>query len=223
MMRARPSGYPCLPPNETFPNPVNEDLAEPMPPEIAALRDRAQALWVFAYGSLIWDPEFLFDAAEPGLLRGYHRSFCLYSYDYRGTPARPGLVLGLDRGGSCRGMAFRLPPEAVAEALGRLWRREMSGRRVYAMRLLPVQTRARTRKCLAFTVLRDCPDYAGRLNPDEAARMILGAAGRRGTCRDYFDHSLRHLDELGLLDRPLCRLAKRVAGLAGRQCRHGEF
>ena len=79
---------------------MRDDLTDPMPAEVAALRDGAQPVWIFAYGSLIWDPEFSYAESEPALLRGYHRSFCLYSYDYRGTPAQPGLVLGLDRGGS---------------------------------------------------------------------------------------------------------------------------
>lgn len=197
--------------------PSAEILTEPLPAELAILRDSAQPVWIFAYGSLLWDVEFLHLGAAPALLRGYHRSFCLYSYDYRGTAARPGLVLGLDRGGSCRGMAFRLPPEAV----DRVWLREMSGRRVYRMRLLPVWTRDGTRQALAFTVLRDCPDYAGRLSLDEMAGMILGAAGRRGTCRDYFESTLRRLEQLGLVDRPLRRLAERVTVLAGLHGRDG--
>ncbi|MBO0739288.1 MAG: gamma-glutamylcyclotransferase [Alphaproteobacteria bacterium] len=185
-----------------------------MPAHIAALRDSAQPVWIFAYGSLIWDPEFTCVEAEPALLRGYHRSFCLYSYDYRGTPARPGLVLGLDRGGSCRGMALRLPSQFLAETIDRLWSREMSGRRVYAMRQLPVRMGGMTRTVLAFTVLRNCPDYAGRLAPDKAARLILEAAGRRGTCRDYFENTVRQLEQLGLADGQLRRLAERVAALA---------
>ena len=185
-----------------------------MPAEIAALRDGAQPVWIFAYGSLIWDPEFCYAEAEPALLRGYHRSFCVYSYDYRGTPAQPGLVLGLDRGGSCRGIVFRLPPGTLAEAINRLWLREMSGRPVYNMRLLRVRTRRGIQRTFAFTVLRDRPDYAGRLPLDEAARMILDATGRRGACRDYFDNTLRHLEQLGLADSALRRLAQRVEALA---------
>ena len=185
-----------------------------MPAEIAALREGAQPVWIFAYGSLIWDPEFCYAEAEPALLRGYHRSFCVYSYDYRGTPAQPGLVLGLDRGGSCRGMVFRLPPDSLAEAVDRLWLREMSGRPVYNMRLLRVRTRLGIQRTFAFTVLRDRPDYAGRLPLDEAARMILGATGRRGACRDYFDNTMRHLEQLGLADRALRGLAQRVEALA---------
>jgi cation transport protein ChaC len=201
------------PPNFSA-SPAAEDVADPMPAEIAALRDGAQPVWIFAYGSLIWDPEFCYAEAERALLRGYHRSFCIYSYDYRGTPDRPGLVLGLDRGGSCRGIVFRLPPETLAEAINRLWLREMSGRPVYNMRLLRVRTRRGIQRTFAFTVLRDRPDYAGRLPLDEAARMILDATGRRGACRDYFDNTMRHLEQLGLADRALRGLAQRVEALA---------
>jgi glutathione-specific gamma-glutamylcyclotransferase len=186
------------------------DLAHSMPAEIAALRDGTQPVRIFAYGSLIWETEFSYAVAEPALLRGYHRSFCIYSYDYRGTPARPGLVLGLDRGGSCRGMMFRLAPESAREAIDRVWSREMSGRPVYTMRLLQVRTRRSIERAFTFTVLRDCPDYTGRLSPDEAARLILSAVGRRGPCRDYFANTLRHLEELGLVDGPLRRLAQKV-------------
>src|SRR5215472_891711 len=145
------------------------DPAGAMPQQIAALCGGTQPVWIFAYGSLIWDPEHGYVEAEPALLRGYHRSFCLYSYDYRGTPARPGLTLGLDSGGSCRGIAFRLP----ADALDRVWLREMSGRLVYDARMLRVVTANDTSQALAFTALRSCADYAGRLPFDEAARVIL--------------------------------------------------
>ena len=167
-----------------------------MPAQIAALSKARQPVWVFAYGSLIWDPEFLDAEGEPALLRGYHRSFCIYSRDYRGTFARPGLVLGLDRGGSCRGLAFRLPPTAVRTGRGAL-------------------------EALAFTVLRDSPDYAGRLPLDQAATLILDAVGRRGACRDYFEQTLRHLEQRGLTDRRLRRLAEHIAELAERKHSYG--
>jgi len=184
--------------------------ADPMPAEIAALRDSAQPVWIFAYGSLMWDAEFPRVRSEPALLRGWHRSFCLYSCDYRGTRARPGLTLGLDHGGACRGMVFRLRPEA----LDLLWLREMTAPRVYDMRLLPVRIPGAIRRAFAFTVRRDHPDYAGRLSLDEAARIIATAAGRRGTCRAYLLGTLRHLDELGLVDKPLRQLGARVETLA---------
>src|SRR5207244_4109098 len=112
---------------------------DPMPAAITALRAGSEPVWVFAYGSLMWNPEIAFAEARPGVLHGYHRSFCLYSRDYRGTPERPGLVLGLDRGGSCRGIVYRLGPERVGEALDRIWAREMTGM-VYRMRRVPVWT-----------------------------------------------------------------------------------
>jgi cation transport protein ChaC len=188
--------------------------ADTMPAEIAALRDSAQPVWIFAYGSLMWDPEFPRAQPEPALLRGWHRSFCLYSYDYRGTRAQPGLTLGLDRGGACRGIAFCLRPEARAEALDLLWLREMTAPRVYDMRLLRVRTPVGTRQAFAFTVRRNHPDYGGRLPLDVAARIIATGAGRRGTCRDYLLGARRHLDELGIVDQPLRRLAERVEALA---------
>jgi cation transport protein ChaC len=184
--------------------------ADPMPTEIAALRDSAQPVWIFAYGSLMWDAEFARTGSEPALLRGWHRSFCLYSCDYRGTRARPGLTLGLDRGGACRGVVFCLRPEA----LDLLWLREMTAPRVYDMRLLPVRIPGAIRRAFAFTVRRDHPDYAGRLSLDEAARIIATAAGRRGTCRAYLLGTLRHLDKLGLVDKPLRHLGARVEALA---------
>ena len=188
--------------------------ADPMPPEIAALRNAVVPVWIFAYGSLMWDPDFPRAEAESALLRGYHRSFCLYSYDYRGTRARPGLTLGLDRGGACWGILLRLPPEALAEAVDRLWEREMTAPRVYDLRPLPVRTASGTRKAYALTVRRDHPDYAGRLSLEAAARIIAGAAGQRGACRDYLADTERRLAALGIADAPLQRLVERVAALA---------
>jgi cation transport protein ChaC len=188
--------------------------ADPMPPEIAALGDGAEPVWIFAYGSLMWDPEFPSIAAEPALLRGYHRRFCLYSYDYRGTRTRPGLTLGLDRGGTCRGIVFRLPPEGVAEAIDTLWSREMTAPRVYDMRRLSVRTASGGTPAFAFTARRDHPDYAGRLTLEQTAQIIAVAAGRRGTNRDYLAGTLRHLADLGLADAQLVRLSERVQALA---------
>ncbi len=187
---------------------------DPMPPEIAALRHGSEVIWIFAYGSLMWDPEFSCIPAEPALLHGYHRRFCLYSYDYRGTRTRPGLTLGLDRGGTCRGTLFRLPPEAVAEAIDALWAREMTAPRVYDMRKLPVRTVNGGLSAFAFTVRRDHPDYAGRLTQEQTAQIISGAVGRRGTNRDYLSGTLHHLADLGLADRRLFRLAERAEALA---------
>src|SRR5439155_25217380 len=139
---------------------------DPMPGWVAALRDSAEPLWLFAYGSLMWNPEMPFAERRPALLRGYHRSFCLYSRDYRGTPEQPGLVLGLDRGGACRGIVYRLPEERLGAAIDRVWAREMAGQ-VYDMRPVRVTTAQDRLAAFAFTVRRDNRDYAGRLSLDE--------------------------------------------------------
>ncbi|MBV8888793.1 MAG: gamma-glutamylcyclotransferase [Alphaproteobacteria bacterium] len=184
-----------------------------MPAEILLLRESAAAVWIFAYGSLMWNPEIPFVEAQPALLRGYHRSFCLYSREYRGTPLRPGLVLGLDRGGACRGIAYRLPPERLAEAIDRVWSREMTGG-VYEMRRVPVMTPRGRVAAHAFTVRRACADYAGRLSLDQMAAIIAAAKGDRGTGRDYLANTVRHLEELGIADGPLHLLRARVEALA---------
>jgi cation transport protein ChaC len=199
-----------------------ETRSNPLPEPIAVLCCGADPVWIFAYGSLIWAPDFDYVEAEPALLRGWHRSFCVYSFDYRGTPAQPGLVLGLDAGGSCRGIAFRLGSEGLAGSLARLWRREMTAPPVYDLRRLPIATKRGTLAALAFTVRRDRSDYAGRLPLDAAARLIARASGRRGTCRDYFDKTLAHLAAQGIVDAPLRRLAEQVAALTVERQRTGS-
>jgi glutathione-specific gamma-glutamylcyclotransferase len=195
--------------------PSSPDRTAPIPEAIAALAAAARPVWLFAYGSLIWDRDFDYVVAEPALLRGYHRSCCLYSFDYRGTPAQPGLVLGLDRGGSCRGIAFRLSSRGLAGSLETLWRREMTAPPVYEPRQLPIVTRYGRRPALAFVIRRDRPDYAGRLPPDTAARVIAAARGSRGSCRDYLENTLRHLAAHGIVDKSLHRLVQRVAEIGG--------
>src|SRR3954463_6360756 len=186
---------------------------DPMPPAIAALREGSEPVWLFAYGSLMWHPDFDFAEARPAFLYGYHRSFCLYSRDYRGTPERPGLVLGLDRGGSCHGIAYRLPPDRVAPSLDRIWAREMTGR-VYEMRPVALRIAAGKVRGHACVVRRESPDYAGRLSVEEAARLLAVAKGGRGTGREYLANTVRHLAELGIRDALLHRIAARVAQLA---------
>jgi cation transport protein ChaC len=109
---------------------------------------------------------------------------------------------------------LRLPSEGRAEAIDRLWAREMTAPRVYDLRLVPVQTSRGNRKAYAFTVRREHPDYAGRLPPAETARIIAGAVGRRGACRDYLADTERHLKALGIADGPLTQLTTRVEALA---------
>jgi cation transport protein ChaC len=182
-------------------------------PEVLACLARKSDLWIFGYGSLMWNPGFAHCAAEPALLRGWHRSFCVYSHRYRGTPEQPGLVLGLDRGGACRGMAFRVHAGDAEAALHYLWEREMVGG-VYDMRELRVRTAQGDVAAHAFTVRRDHSGYAGRLSIDETARLILQGLGGRGPCREYLENTVRQLECLGLVDGPLHKLEQRVKELA---------
>jgi len=183
-----------LEPVLTSPYPI-----DPMPDWVLALRRSAQPVWVFAYGSLMWSPEFRFAEALPARVHGWHRGFCLYSPEYRGTREKPGLVLGLDRGGSCRGIAYRLPADTLAAEIDYLWTREM--------------TAAGLTAGYAFTVRRDSPDYAGRLPLDIAARIIATSRGDRGSGRDYLASTVRHLELLGITDGALHRIERLVAAL----------
>ena len=169
--------------------------------------------WVFGYGSLIWHPGFPHIEVRPGLLRGYHRRFCIYSHRYRGTPERPGLVLGLDRGGSCRGLVFRVPAAEGELAMDYLYEREMiTG--VYNPRWLKVATRRGTVRAISFVVDRAHGQYAGCLEPNEVAALISQGEGDRGTGQEYLRNTVHHLDALDLS----CPRLKRLLRLVERRC-----
>jgi cation transport protein ChaC len=185
-------------------------------PELEACLGLKTDLWVFGYGSLMWNPGFAYCHKEPALLRGWHRSFCVYSQRYRGTPEKPGLVLGLDRGGTCRGMAFRIAVPDIATAMEYLWEREMTSGS-YELREVTLQLENREVKGRAFVVRRAHRNYAGRLSVDETARLILQGIGARGHCREYLQNTVRHLEQLGMVDGPLHRLELAVKRLAKRQ------
>ncbi len=178
--------------------------------------DQDTEVWVFGYGSLLWNPGFDFVEKRPALLYGYHRAFCIYSEYYRGTVEQKGLVLGLDRGGSCHGMAFRLMPDAVHDILDYLWDREMmtldegTVSTVYDLRVINARTNGGPVRCRTFVANRDHGDYAGRLPEDQVVTMIQGGVGATGSNRDYLRNTVRHLDELGIGDGPLHRLLRLV-------------
>jgi len=174
--------------------------------------ESASAYWVFGYGSLMWDPGFPYEASHPALLVGYHRRFCLYSQRYRGTPERPGLVLGLDRGGSCRGVVYAVPAAAAAETRDYLWRRELDDY-AYRPKLLSVRHAGGTVRAQTFVVDRTQPQYAGWLDDDTVAGLIAAGVGQRGRNRDYLENTLQHLRTLGIHDRGLERLGARVRAL----------
>jgi cation transport protein ChaC len=169
-------------------------------------------MWVFAYGSLIWRPGFAHAGQHRALLRGWHRSFCLWSHRYRGTPERPGLVLGLDRGGACHGVVFRVPGATAAEVLRYLDDRELpdGSEMVYHRRLVPVrvlETPGMVVPAVTYVVNRTCRNYVPRLAPERAAEVIAGGVGQMGANRDYLLNTLSHLADLGVRDARLERIA----------------
>jgi cation transport protein ChaC len=172
---------------------------------------RGQGFWVFGYGSLMWRPGFDFMEARPALLRGYHRAFCIKTTHYRGTPAKPGLVLGLDRGGACRGRVFRIAA-ARAQAVARYLHERELVTPVYEPRWLKVETPGGILRAVAYVADRQNPDYVGKLPQAEIGRRIRRSAGVSGSNRDYLIQTVRHLDELGIADGPLHRLLRLVEG-----------
>lgn len=164
-------------------------------------------LWVFGYGSLMWRPGF--DAAErsPASLEGYHRALCIESHRHRGTPERPGLVLGLDEGGSCSGVAFRVEAAHAASVLDYLRERELVTH-VYVETVLPVRLAdGRTVRAVAYVVDRTHPQYVGRLSPQETLRMVAGSVGAAGPNPDYVVNTVRELELLGVTDPTLSWLS----------------
>lgn len=167
--------------------------------------------WVFGYGSLMWRPGFPYEEARHARLFGFRRALCVYSHVHRGTPERPGLVLGLDRGGSCLGMAFRVRGEAGDEVLAYLRARELVTH-VYKERRLPLRLDdGETVAGLAYVVDRGHAQYAGALSSEEAARRVLGATGQSGANEDYVVNTVNHLRQMNIRDHWLERVAGEVA------------
>jgi cation transport protein ChaC len=166
-------------------------------------------IWVFGYGSLMWNPAFDFAERKVAVVRGWHRRFCLWMHRGRGTPEKPGLMLALDRGGCCRGIAFRLAPEIAEEELLLLWRREMlSGS--YEARWLDAHTPDGPVKAVTFVANRAHRRFAGALPEDRVAHHIATGCGHLGTCAEYLHETVDHLHELGFRDRSLERIRAHV-------------
>jgi len=169
-------------------------------------------LWVFGYGSLMWRPGFPHDTQTPGLLRGAHRSLCVYSVLHRGTHEQPGLVLGLDRGGACRGVTFRVSQGAEEETIAYLREREQVTE-VYREAYRPVRLldgSGRTVRALTFLADPDHVQYAGRLTLDEQLRIVRDCKGQAGANVEYVLNTVRHLEEEGVHDAVLAHLAARL-------------
>ena len=182
----------------------------------------APDLWIFGYGSLMWRPDFPFEEAARAIVDGYHRSFCIRSTHHRGTAERPGLVLGLDRGRACTGIAYRIAPAHAAATLGYLRQREL----IYGVyrettvtaRLDEEQSGAGRRqvRVLAYAVERAHPSYVGRLPVAQQAGIIRGARGISGDNLDYLFNTVRLLGTLGIREPELERLAAIAGSVSAR-------
>ncbi len=174
-------------------------------------------LWVFGYGSLMWRPGFAFRERVPARTIGLHRSLCVYSFVHRGTPERPGLVLGLDRGGACRGIAFRIAEADRKETIAYLREREQVTA-VYREVLRNVTLLGqpdRSVQALTYVVDRGHAQYAGRLTLDERLHLIRQGHGRSGANADYVLATVAELESLGCRDEELHSLALRLKGPHG--------
>jgi cation transport protein ChaC len=163
-------------------------------------------LWVFGYGSLMWSPCFAYRESVLARVHGYHRALCILSTRYRGTHLKPGLVMGLCRGGSCWGMAFRVAARDVDRTLRRLWSREMT-RRVYEPRLVAASLPGgREVRALAFLADPSHPAYVRELDLHGRARLVAQGIGQRGPCVEYIRNTLDHMHEVGVRDPHLERV-----------------
>jgi cation transport protein ChaC len=169
--------------------------------------------WVFGYGSLMWRPGFDHIEAVPARLPGAHRALCVYSWVHRGTREKPGLVLGLDRGGSCRGMAFRVAGEKRESVIDYLRERELVTE-VYRAAWRPVRLEGghvpQMATALTYLVDRQHEQYAGALSREEQLRYVRNSVGRSGINRDYVINTASHLASLGIKDPVLEWLAKEL-------------
>jgi glutathione-specific gamma-glutamylcyclotransferase len=186
----------------------------PMPGETSLQQDTKADLWVFGYGSLMWRPGFEFVEQVPARLIGEHRALCVYSFDHRGTPEKPGLVLGLDRGGACRGIAFRVAAERRDATVQYLRAREQTTN-VYreVMRSVWLDNEARQRvSALTFVVDRGHVQYAGRLSLPDQLRHVQQGHGRSGNNRDYVLSTVKSIEAQGFRDPQLRQLAAMLHG-----------
>ncbi|WP_306119563.1 MULTISPECIES: gamma-glutamylcyclotransferase [unclassified Roseitalea] len=156
--------------------------------------------WVFGYASLMWRPGFRYVEKRRARLAGYHRSLCIHSYSHRGTPERPGLVMGLDRGGACVGVAFRVAHADRDRVMDYLRARELVTH-VYKERLTRVVlSDGQTTRAVAYIVDRSHRQYAGRVSVEEAVERVCGAVGQAGPNEDYVLNTAAHIRELGIRD-----------------------
>ncbi len=171
----------------------------------------AKPYWVFGYGSLMWNPGFATPETRPARLPGWHRAFCIYSEHYRGTPKKPGLILGLLPGGACRGLAHRLPRDKYEDVRRYLIVREIDNDGVYQEVVRPIHLAdGRTVPALVYLADRAHRQFAGKLSIAKSARLVRQGHGATGSNIEYLENTLAHLRELRMRDDTLEKLARRV-------------
>ncbi len=166
---------------------------------------------IFAYGSLMWRPDFQFVRARPARLEGYHRRLSVFSHHYRGTPDCPGLVLGLDEGGTCDGLLYEIAPENWPQIYAKIHAREMLGD-VYVEAILPITiiNSKEQSEAMTYVANRESKQFAPEMPVKELLGFIDQGQGTMGSCRQYVANTIRHLRELGIHDEGLERLAHHV-------------
>ena len=204
-----------------FPEPVlncSQTMGELSDAEIeASLRETLDGrgdedLWLFGYGSLMWRPDFAYMDRSPARVQGYHRSFCLWQRRYRGNRYNPNLMLALDAGGSCCGVAYRVAAPNVAAKISATWRRELVGNG-YRPRWVTARTERASLPALAFVANRENAErYTGRLPDEVVARYIAEACGEGGSGAEYLLETVLALEKLRFRDSRLWRLQRLVAG-----------
>ena len=184
--------------------------------EILAAAPQPDRIWVLGYGSLMWNPAFHFAERRTARIYGYHRQFCLWARSGRGSPERPGLMLGIEPGGSCCGVAYRIAPELVRSELDVLWRREMNSG-AYRAVWVAARTLDGPVHAITFAVNRDHERYIADLDLVSTARYLASGAGPLGLCCDYLFETVAHLRGIGVRDRHLEMLEAQVRLCAADQ------
>jgi cation transport protein ChaC len=171
-------------------------------------------VWLFGYGSLMWNPALHYAECRPGTVHGWHRRFCLWMHAGRGSPDNPGLMLALDRGGRCAGLLFRFPAAEARAELLLAWRRELLTD-AYRSRWVTAVTDAGPVRAVTFVANRAYPRYAGRLDEATVAARLASATGALGSCAAYLAETLGALRAVGRRDRVLERLQRAVGKARG--------
>ncbi len=175
-------------------------------------KDLSKGVWVFGYGSLIWNPAFHFLRRKTALVHGFHRRFCLHLTIGRGSPEHPGLMLALDRGGSCKGIAFEIGPDEIESETEILWMREMiSG--AYQPKWIKMRTEDGTLEGFTFVVNREHKRYRGDTDLRETAQALKRGEGPLGTCQEYLFNTVSDLATIGIKDQYLDHLLDEISQL----------